>query len=127
MRSFIIISENILDLQDLNGSYIDIGKAYTTSQSRLVVEGDWGWFSISHDDTIINDFDDEERSAINFTLEDASFYLAEYSNLYSANMAIERMPVNTRQWIDNDHGLICPIDKIKKYILDGIEWQNKIK
>lgn len=124
MKSVILISTGQLDLSDLAEVYADIGSTNLQSPKRLVVEGDWGWFAIGIDDEIAGEFSDIERAKIAQLVPEPVYVQLEYSTSSAADLAIKLMPATTDMLIDNDHGMLRPIEEVRGLIRAGMEWQT---
>lgn len=104
--------------------YSGIGSAYLQSPKRLVVEGDWGWFAIGIDDEIAGELSDIERAEIARLVPEPIYLQLEYSTSEAADLAIKLMPAATDMLIDNDHGMLRPIEEVRGRIQAGMEWQT---
>jgi hypothetical protein len=94
------------------------------SSQRLVIEGDCGWFAFNLGEPPLADFDEAELARITAKITRPCFAQLEYSNGTAANFAITLFPGGGSTLVDNDHGLIAPIEEIRKRIDEGSEWQT---
>lgn len=124
MKSVIVISAGQLDTNGLVEVYADIGSTTLGSPKRIVVEGDWGWFAIGIDDEAAEEFSDIDRAKIAQLLHEPVYAQLEYSTSLAADMAVKLMTVTTDMLIDNDHGMLRPIEEVRGLILTGMEWQT---
>ena len=116
MKSAIIITTQPLNLDLTAELYRDIGLTEIHSGTRLVVQGDWGWFGIDTDGDLYNEFDCRERAIIRRFIQEPIFAQLEYSTAHAANMAISILPTEPMTLIDNDHGMIRPIGQVHALI-----------
>jgi len=105
-------------------SYSDIGSVDLQALRRIVIEGDWGWFAITIDDALAEEFSDSEVAEIEKDIDEPSFAQLEFSSTFAGDLAVRTMPVDTEILIDNDHGLIRSIEYIRLRIQAGLEWQT---
>ncbi len=94
------------------------------SPRRLVVEGDWGWFAIGIDDGIEREFSDTEHARIARLIAKPNYAQLEYSSSSAAELAINLMPTTSETLIDNDHGMLRPIEVVRDLIRAKMEWQT---
>jgi hypothetical protein len=123
MKSITIITDTPLELAALAESYKYAGQVRTESGKRMIVEGDWGWFAFAIDEPPIDDFEASELHEVKSRISRPSFSLLEFRNTASAEIAILGLPSGREIVIDNDHGLIVPIEEIRRRIREGSEWQ----
>lgn len=124
MKSIVLISSCPLNLQDLGNGYGAIGKIDSQSGHRLVVEGVGGWFAINLDYDTSDDFDEDEREYIHQFIERPHFSLMEYSSDHAARLAISGLIYKGTVIVDNDNGLLLPIDEVKRRIERSEDWLN---
>jgi hypothetical protein len=105
-------------------TYGDIGSTNLQSPKRLVVEGDWGWFAIGIDDELEGEFSGAERARIAQLVAEPVYAQLEYSSSSAADLAIKLMPATAETLIDNDHGMLRPIEEVRDLIRTGMEWQT---
>lgn len=124
MNSVILISSTVVDLGHMLESYGELGSAYLQSPDRLVVEGDWGWFAIGIEEALQVQYSDEERERIASFFTNPCYAYIEYGSVSAVDMAINLMPVKDEMLIDNDHGMILPIEEVRSLIQSNVEWQT---
>ena len=122
MRSVILISAESLDLSALTSAYDGIGSACLQSPERLVVKGEWGWFAVGIEEGLVEEFSDSELSRVREIVANPVFLQLEYSSSEAADLAIGRFPHAV--WVDNDHGMLRPIEEVQMCIQQGLEWQS---
>jgi hypothetical protein len=125
MKSVIIITREPINLPSVSAKFKDSGFSVSRSGDRLVVEGRHGWFALECDDSIIEDYDEDEIGTLNRLFSNA-FFLAqlEFSDLYTLNNAITSMGLNDDIVVDNDHGLFLNIKDIKTFTDSSIDWTS---
>lgn len=124
MKSVAIISDNTLDLAALAEIYTTQGRVDMPSKKRLVVEGAWGWFAMNLGEPPLEDFDESELAQVKTKIARPCFAQLEYSTGPAADAAITLLPSNGFTLIDNDHGLIAPLEEIRRRISEGSAWQT---
>jgi len=124
MRSIIIVTEKPLDLSKLDAAYKADGETSLQAPDRLVVEGGWGWFALNRENAIEEEFDKSELEALRERIQvpTLSFAQLEFSNPRAGGIAVLGLPIDDKIIIDNDHGLISPIEEVKKRIRQGEDW-----
>lgn len=122
MQSVIIITEKSLDLSALLDAYRVTGHVDLQSAHRLVVEGSWGWFAFNRDNTLEDEFDESELKKLKNFMQSLSFVQLEFSDSRAADIAALRLPIEGTVMIDNDHGLVAPIEEIRRRIQEGNNW-----
>ncbi|MGO7655511.1 hypothetical protein ACC679_11235 [Rhizobium ruizarguesonis] len=124
MKSMIIISDTRPNFGQLSEVYDNVGSTNMQSSKRLVVEGNWGWFAIEIDDSLEGEFSDDERAKIAEVMSEPVYAQLEYSNIYAADLAIKLMPTTAKTLVDNDNGMIRPIEEVRELFRSGREWQT---
>jgi hypothetical protein len=112
-----------LDTDRLLDVFKDSGTVSLESETRVVVEGDWGWFAIGTDTEIEGELSESERARIIEIICRPLFAQLEYNTSAAADLAVELLPSPEGTLIDNDHGMVLPIEQVRWRILTGIEWQ----
>jgi hypothetical protein len=123
MKSVIIITREPIDLNSVSAKFKDSGFSVSRSGDRLVVEGRHGWLALECDDSIIEDYDEDEINTIN-RLFSAAVSLAqlEFSDIDTLNNAITGMDLNDGFVVDNDHGLFLNIKQIDNFADSSVDW-----
>jgi hypothetical protein len=76
------------------------------ANGQAVIDKNSDWLSITHDDNLIHDFDEEERELLRPLLVGPRMLLIEYKGTRLADLLIQSIPVDCDAMIDNDHGLL---------------------
>lgn len=121
MRTAIIITKDRLDLHVIAHNFSRHGRVDKV-EDRLVVERPNGWFSLGIDDSILDDYDEDELHFVKQTLSRFFFAYLEFSTVDTANFALLHMDIPSDSLIDNDHGNIVSIEIIRYLIVDSIDW-----
>jgi len=125
MKSVIIITREPINLSSVSAKFKDSGFSVSRSGDRLVVEGRHGWFALECDDSIIEDYDEDEINLLHRLLSNAvSLAQLEFSNIDTLNNAIASIDLNSDFLVDNDHGLFLNIKQIKKFTDTSVDWTS---
>jgi hypothetical protein len=114
---------NPLDTDRLLDVFKDSGTVSLESETRVVVEGDWGWLAIGTDTEVEGELSESERARITEIIRRPFFAQLEYNTSAAADLAIRLLPSPESTLIDNDHGMLLPIEQVRWRIQTGIEWQ----
>jgi hypothetical protein len=99
-------------LVDLTGQTID----------RLVVEEEEQWLAIRRCDEIRDEYDEFETDVIRSHFTAPCFVVVEGRGLGLANRMFREVDGALNFLVDNDHGLLCPVEDIKRRIDEGKGW-----
>ena len=125
MKSVIIITREPINLSSVSAKFKDSGFSVSRSGDRLVVEGRHGWFALECDDSIIEDYDEDEINLLHRLISNAvSLAQVEFSNIDTLNNAIAIIELNSDFLVDNDHGLFLNIKQIKKFTDTSVDWTS---
>jgi hypothetical protein len=125
MKSVIIITREPINLGSVYAKLNDSGFSVIRSGDRLVVEGQHGWFALECDDSIIEDYDEDEIHTLNRLLSNAvSLAQLEFSDVDILNNAIKSIGLNDDSVVDNDHGLFLNIKQIKRFTDSSVDWTS---
>ncbi|MDH2343073.1 hypothetical protein [Bradyrhizobium sp. SSUT77] len=80
--------------------------------NQLVIERKEEWLSIVRDDRVLDDFDEAERSRLNNLVIAPVTYLLEWRGHLLVESLLRSVPANLRAAIDNDHGLLLPLQEL---------------
>lgn len=125
MKTAVIIVGPKLNLPILAEASRCFGRVDVQSESRMVVEGDFGVFALNLDPSIADDFDPLEAAKVADAVNDPQYFLLEYSGSAAANAAIRIFPDQFPVLIDNDHGLIADRTEILARIDRSEDWTEQ--
>jgi hypothetical protein len=125
MKSVIIITRQPINLNSVAAKFKDSGFSVRRSGDRLVVEGRHGWFALERDDSIIEDYDEDEINKLNRLLSSAiSLAQLEFSNIDALNNAIASIDLTDDFVVDNDHGLFLSPKQINNFADSSVDWTS---
>jgi hypothetical protein len=126
MKSVILISDRLFDLEAFGEAFRAYGRVHRDhrSKNRIVVQLNEGWFDVECDQSIRNEFDDAELAKLSQCIQDPIFAGISYSNERVIDMAINLLPLGPGVLVDNDYGLVLPVEEIRLRIESGREWQT---
>jgi len=84
-----------------------------SDSGQFVVETSCSWISFCRYDDVFSDYDDDEEQIVRSLIQEPTGYLIEWRGDDLLEKFIEDFASNTKAVIDNDHGLICYISKVK--------------
>jgi ABC-type lipopolysaccharide export system ATPase subunit len=125
MRSAVLIFERTPSLEHLAKDYVHVGDVDLQSEMRLVVFCGAEHFSLNkerdgHD--LMNQFEPEESEFIRAVTTSPCFVLLEFTSEQVANLAIVDMKPQGQVLVDNDHGLLCTLDEIRRRVRLHESW-----
>jgi hypothetical protein len=127
MKSVILISDRPIDLDAFGEAFRAYGRVHRDpqSKSRIVIQlNEEGWFDVECDQSIHNEFDDEELVKLSQLIQAPVFAGISYSDDHVADVIIKLLPLAPDTLVDNDHGLVLPVEEIRKRIQSGRKWQT---
>lgn len=80
---------------------------------QFVVENASSWLSVYKYDETFDDYDATEEQSVRAVMQDPIPYLIEWRGDELLEKFIENIPVDEEVIVDNDHGLICCVSKLK--------------
>jgi hypothetical protein len=80
--------------------------------NQFVIERGREWLSIVHDDRVLDDFDQTERSRLNELVIAPTAYLLEWRGHLLVEDLLRSAPPDLQAAIDNDHGLLVPLREV---------------
>jgi hypothetical protein len=86
---------------------------------QVTIERNANWLSVIHDETALDDFDEEDLSRISAMVGKPATYLVEWRGNTLVEDLLRSIPPNTRAVIDNDHGLLVSIEEIAGRPIDS--------
>lgn len=125
MRSVVLVTSGELDRQGLRTFFSQAGDASFLDEDRLSVRGMWGEFQLvfAHD-SIAGDFPPEELALVEKKVPGATLALLVFFTTAAAEFAINALPAPDGSLIDNDHGLLAPLEEFRRRIRAKIEWET---
>ena len=121
MQSVIIITAAPLDLDAIIAGARRIGVIELHSQVQLAVKGDWGHFILDVYDSIADDYEPEALQRVRTLIREPHFAQLMYREAAALDQGVLLLP---ECWIDNDHGLLAPIEDIRARIARGEDWRR---
>jgi hypothetical protein len=123
MKSVIIVTREPINLNSVSAKLEDSGFSVSRSGDRLIVEGRHGWFALECDDSIIDDYDEDEINTLNRLLSNAiSLAQLEFRNVDVLNSFIASMDLADDFVVDNDHGLFLSLKQINNFAGSSLDW-----
>lgn len=89
-----------------------------SADGQVMIERNGEWLSITRDERVLDDFDDQELSRIAALVGEPTMYLVEWRGNALAEVFLRSIPPDTRAVIDNDHGLLVPVTEVAGEPLD---------
>jgi hypothetical protein len=125
MNSIVVIVERDIAADELLRAYAILGQAFPPERpdDPVAVQGDWGAFWIKRQDAAPL-YEPAELEFISGRFRAPRFYVIDYTTKDAANGAVMHFPTATDALVDNDHGAIAPIEKVRTQIRHGLEWQT---
>jgi hypothetical protein len=124
MKSVILISEGVLDLDALVEASRPHGRVARQSECRMVVQLDPGWFAVECDASLRDDFEEEELLRLLEQVEQPNFAQLYFSDDRAVDVAIEILPLDPQVLVDNDNDLVAPVSEIRRRIQAGESWRT---
>ena len=85
----------------------------SAEDGRVVIEGRLGWLSIEPDQSVLDDFDDDERADAVAALVDPSLFVVEWRGDVLIETFVRAVPPDSRVFVDNEHGVFAPAAALK--------------
>jgi hypothetical protein len=125
MKSVIILSREPINLNSVSAKFKESGFSVSRSANRIVVEGRQGWFALECDNSIIEDYEEDEINKLNRLLSNTiSLAQLEFSNIDAVNNAIAKMDHIGDFVVDNDHGLFLNLKQINNFADSSVDWTS---
>jgi hypothetical protein len=120
----------ILILDEEQGDWTDIlprGFESATEESgdRLVIQNGDDWLAVNSDPLLVDYYDEVEIKFIYSAITHPKFLRVEGRGGPLLNWMIMGISSSDQLLVDNDHGLISDIDKIRDLVRSGIDWTTK--
>lgn len=84
-----------------------------SSGGQIMIEGQSCWLSILRDDQILDEYDADERSKLSALLIEPVPFLLEWKGSDLVEALLRAVPSDCDAVVDNDHGLLVPIQEIR--------------
>lgn len=107
MNSLILLIENECSWSPIVWASERGGES--TEDGRIVIEGRLGWIAIHHDQSVLDDFDDEEKAEAVAALADPVIFVVEWRGDALLESFVKAVPPGCRAFVDNDHGVFAPV------------------
>lgn len=85
----------------------------SAEDGRVVIEGRLGWLSIEPDQSVLDDFNDDERADAVAALVDPSLFVVEWRGDVLIETFVRAVPSDSRVFVDNEHGVFAPAAALK--------------
>jgi hypothetical protein len=79
---------------------------------QVMIESPSGWLSVLHDDHVLDEYDENERRELSAMLAEPELFLVEWKGSDLVEALIRAVPVECGAVVDNDHGVIVPVQTI---------------
>lgn len=99
--------------------WISSMKGSESEAGQATIELGQEWISALRYDDVIHDYDDIELIALESMIQGYQSYLIEWKGAELVQRLIHAIPEGSQIIIDNDHGVICPVDWIKLLPLES--------
>lgn len=96
----------VLWILAIGGSEIETG--------QVVIELNSEWISVLPYDEVIYSYDEAELQLLKSIIKDFNSYIIEWKGDVLVQRLVDAAPIGGLVVIDNDHGIICLVDGIKK-------------
>jgi hypothetical protein len=83
--------------------------AESTDDGRVVIGGRLGWLAIHADQSILDDFDDDEKADALGALVEPAIFVVEWRGDPLIERFVKDVPSDCRVFVDNDHGVFAPV------------------
>jgi hypothetical protein len=80
---------------------------------QVVLETETGWLAVGKCDEVMHDYEDSELQVLESLIRDPVPYLVEWRGNHLVQQLVDAIPLGCSAAIDNDHGLICLVDRVK--------------
>lgn len=80
---------------------------------QIMLELSPGWLSVLHDSRVLDDYDVDECNVLATLLTDPVPFVIEWKGGHLLKALIQAVPPEASAVVDNDHGVIAPVRKIR--------------
>lgn len=86
---------------------------------QVMIEGPSGWLSVLRDDRVFGEYDENERTAVSTMLAEPTLFLVEWKGSDLVEALLRAVPPECGAVVDNDHGVLVPIQAIHDLPLES--------
>lgn len=87
---------------------------------KVMVEYDDDWLSVAREQDVVRDYDDSElEKVVELVRGEAELFVVRWRKGSIFQKMISSIPKDIRVVVDNDHGLIVPVDRIRDVPLEN--------
>ncbi|WP_156087504.1 hypothetical protein [Lysobacter sp. Root667] len=86
---------------------------------EFVVESFGGWISVSRDPNVLDDYESDEAAVVRKAIPTFEAYVIEWRGGGLIDDLLSSIPAEHFALIDNDHGLVVSIDRVRGLPLDS--------
>ncbi|HSX60589.1 MAG TPA: hypothetical protein VLF18_10350 [Tahibacter sp.] len=83
--------------------------AESTEDGRTILDERDGWLSIRPDQSLLDDFGDDEKADALGGIADPSLFVVEWRGDWLIETFVDAVPPECRAFVDNDHGVFVPV------------------
>ncbi|MBL8300437.1 MAG: hypothetical protein JNN30_19035 [Rhodanobacteraceae bacterium] len=76
---------------------------------RVVIDNSQGWLAIHHDQSVLDDFDNEEKAQALAALVAPAIFVVEWQGDALIETFVKAVPSDCRAFVDNDRAAFAPI------------------
>lgn len=86
---------------------------------QIMIERPSGWLSVLRDDSVFDEYDEDERTALSTMLAKPALFLVEWKGSDLVEALLRAVPFECGAVVDNDHGVIVPVQAIRDLPLES--------
>ena len=86
----------------------------STEDGRVIIESRLGWLSVHPDQSVLDDFDDDERADALAALVEPSMFVVEWCGDSLIEAFVDAVPSYCRAHIDNERDVFAPITVLQR-------------
>ncbi|MDG4558495.1 MAG: hypothetical protein P9F19_14050 [Candidatus Contendobacter sp.] len=94
-------------------TWVTLAGGSKTESGQFVLENSSSWLSVYKYDEAFDDYDEAEENLVRELIQDPIPYLIEWRGDELLEKLISNIPADKDVIVDNDHGLICSVSKLK--------------
>lgn len=79
---------------------------------QVMIEGPSDWLSVLRDDRVLDEYDEDERTALSAMIATPVLFLVEWKGSDLVEALLKAVPPECGAVVDNDHGVLAPIQAI---------------